>query len=106
MSRSTDTANDAGQYLRAAKIMDSPKHAFGCCNAIAKAVNGLGPEGEDGAGDCGILTEEYDVLEQRFSKVFKEGEASLYFWERPPSDRAERVLALCFMAAMVEAGDA
>jgi hypothetical protein len=80
--------------------MEDERHEYASCNAIAKAINGLGPE-----GNCGALNDPYDELQGRFEKVFRHNSAS-WWWPEPPRARDYRVVALCLMAAMVETGDA
>jgi hypothetical protein len=82
-------------YLKAAEIMDNKAHPCGCCNAIAKAVNGL--TAENGVY-CGDLGSGYHVAKEKMKVLF--GRDGMYWWREPPRDREHRVLALCFMAAI------
>ena len=50
-----------------------------------------------------------DPLAQQFRMIFNNPRASVrdvLIWQWSDADQDERILALCFMAAMVEAGDA
>ena len=67
-------------------------------------------EGLDGGLTCvrickmqGLDFDSSNHLVKRFREAFQLG---TNFWEASIVDHQERILALCFMAAMVEAGDA
>lgn len=84
---------DAEIFLQAAKLIEDQKASCGCCLAISEAGGeGYLPEGEHG---------------KKMFRVYPEGMNG--GWGRYPihgGERGPRILALCFMAAMVEAGDA
>ena len=84
-------------YLRAAEIMADKAHPFHCCHAIAKAINGL----PAGTRDCGFLDDEYHRRKEEFAKYFQPDDAHMWWWPRR-GYRKQRVLALCFMAAISE----
>lgn len=96
------TDGTAKIYREAARL--SEKHGMGesssfCCNAIF-----ITAEGADD-GDLNWCRRDSHPLVVAFHRVYRpdgEDEGDPYFGD----DFAARVVALCFMAAMVEAGDA
>lgn len=82
-------------YTRAAEIMADEGHPFHCCHAIAKAINGLSAT-DYNSGD---LDGEYKKRIEEFSHYFQPDYKPIWWW--PNHVREERVLALCFMAAIV-----
>ena len=96
---STDTAKLAGIYLRAADMIAS-RDVRGCCDALGLAEGETHPT--DGAGCC------LDVVAKAFSDMFRPPEVVGFWWGDTfdTEEQNQRTLALCFMAAMVEAGDA
>lgn len=82
---------DAAVYLKAAEEMDSGV-AFGCCKAIANAS----------------LVDSYSSpLQERFADAFSPTipKGISYWWTDGKDWNRPRVIALCFAAAMAEAGD-
>ncbi len=95
---STEKAKRAATYLKAAKIIERGGN---------KRSDGL----YDGACDVICCFEYCDAPwehRQAFRDIFVAGEPFYLLTDLLPIDEAQdwRVLALCFMAAMVEAGDA
>lgn len=96
MNASTNSAKvyrDAAAYL----FRRNPKVWWGCCDAINKVTT----------GDPCIRSAQEAV----FAAYFKPENTNYVYWGGQWSDdsrerHACRILALCFMAAMVEAGDA
>ena len=85
-----------GTYLNAALRLERGEYR-GCCAAIC--------ETERPGGPCNC--EDDGSLQKRFAAIFmprKPDARKGYWWG--DDDRDSRILALCFMAAMVEAGDA
>lgn len=85
---------DATVYLEAARIVaDDSMHTRCCCPAI-QFTTGWNKTGE--------------AFVKRFS-IFKPPRASYGWWwfghPGEPDNREQRILALCFAAAMAEAGD-
>jgi hypothetical protein len=97
----TNNATKAGIYLRAAEIMASGESvAVGsCCWAIALAKD---PEV--------MMLPHYDEDSRALKMIYAPRGRAGYWLRNIGDSEAERhngrILALCFMAAMVEAGDA
>lgn len=102
--RSTEgRALKAAKYREAARILEDGK-ATGCCWALAFAYT-------DGEWNCRPLTEQQGQdLAQQLRDVYVPDRPFCAMWLRGIDDghydQRGRILALCFMAAMVEAGDA
>ena len=101
MSRSTEARSKAAIYRKAAMLLeDGALHSgerntpvkHSCC-AVAKA-EGIFPEWNYGHVESRLVDEYYEIFNGNFGP----------YWEQRNQD--VRILALCFMAAMVEAGDA
>lgn len=92
MASSTETAK---VYREAARLIEAGSANCGCCFAISLAGGrGYLPEGEHA---------------KMMLKTFPEGMRGGWGHYRAhggDQDQSPRILALCFMAAMVEAGDA
>lgn len=86
------TYRAAAQYIES---MADEHYHMGACNAIWKVQSGFKRSGRD------YSTPEHDLFERFYPWNTKEAEFSV----EPYRDDL-RILALCFMAAMVEAGDA
>ena len=84
-----DATGDAAIYREAAKRLEDGRGIFGCCAAIQHS----GGEGYLPGGAHG----------KKMYGVYPEGMRGGW---GPYGDNGARILALCFMAAMVEAGDA
>ena len=90
--RCTDRAKRAEVYREAADLI--PKD-YASCFAVNKVVSGH--------HECGTSeARAYEELFAPYVKTFAWGEQ----WGEEPERTNCRILALCFMAAMVEAGDA
>jgi hypothetical protein len=102
----TKKVQDADIYRKAAKLMESMAYhdltRDSCCWAIALAKD----------PDVNILEDGGDAQSKRMKAVFAPRAPAGYWlmdeeipsWSDDQTDH--RILALCFMAAMVEAGDA
>lgn len=92
---STDRRADAETFRAAASLIERDIAHCGCCFAIEQA------------GGKGYLPEGRHA--QMMLKTFPEGMQGGWGGYRANGgdpDQSPRILALCFMAAMVEAGDA
>ncbi len=90
---------DAAVYLTAAELIETGEELY-CCWAINRAVNGKSLE-------VSVECDKYAALYDR--KITGDG---AYGWFGSPYDelgkterKHERVMSLCFAAAMAEAGD-
>lgn len=86
-------------YRDAAKLMEEyDGEVLGCCDAIGDIC----PAATSGAR-CTCQT-----MREKFHEVFRPNgpQCAYYFGEHTAENRGPRVLALGFMAAMVETGDA
>lgn len=92
MARSTDAA----VYRKAAELIAIGKRDWSCC-AVEHANNTL----------IGISTR-WSPPTARYQRMFSEepGRMTISQFDNTGNGREVRVLALCFMAAMVAAGDA
>ena len=100
VSPSTDTANkeDAAIYRAAAELVADPRQNWASCYAVNFAARGM--RGEFDAPH---------PASERYSKLFsprKVNDPDVAWGAEWDDIHGCRVLALCFMAAMVEAGDA
>jgi hypothetical protein len=98
MSAPSTDRTAAKIYREAARILEqTPGAVCGCCWAIKMAIHNITPKAESG----------YDSpLHERAEKLFDwYGENRFGFYEIK-ANRNARILAMCFIAAMVEAGDA
>ena len=94
---------DAAVYLKAARLIESREgvYSYGCCFAIAWSelphVRSF---------NRATLEDYTTAAQQRFSAIFKPilRETHEYWWIEDEEMDA-RILALCFAAAMAEAGD-
>jgi hypothetical protein len=88
------TKRAANAFRHAAKAVEDGQWCS-CCNAINFSTDS---------------TSFAERMNEAFKNYFKPDGAGLWWWGgcacRMTSTRGPRVLALCFMAAMVEAGDA
>ena len=109
-SAGTDHAVVAAIYLDAAKLFEDGKvkdTGQGACSAIAEAMNPTIHHSL--AYDKERHAEKSPVHD--FTAIFSPNDDARYYWGDGWGDTQEernnaRVVALCFMAAMVEAGDA
>jgi hypothetical protein len=97
ISQSTETAKRAAIYREAARLIENDKMDYSCC-AIAEA-QGIFDEWNRSKAESALVDGYADVMGS-----FKEAGGFCCGWT--DDGRDERVVALCFMAAMVEAGDA
>lgn len=91
MSRALDATKRVAIYREAARRCET-EATWGACIYIFFA----------GHGDTEIGPWHEDPEVEIFRAMFKPEDAGSLWWE----DNDPRILALCFMAAMVEAGDA
>lgn len=93
VNSSTKRTKDAAIYREAARRLETFECMAGCCRAISEA------RGTAGRDD--YMTEHHLRAEAVFDYMGK----NQFGW-RDADSLDRRVLAMCFMAAMVEAGDA
>ena len=91
--------NEKNAYLRAAELLgrEGMRGTWGCCDVISEAVMG------DPVTNC--------HQRKAFEFLFRPKHSALMYWgelwgEKAREVREVRILALCFMAAIDEAGDA
>jgi hypothetical protein len=91
---STDTTTSSVVYKEAARLVEIDGPKWGACRQINQAAIGHEPPDK-----CTHMN--------RFKEVFApEGHGcGTFWWGFNESGVNERIVALCFMAAMVEAGD-
>lgn len=89
----------AAIYREAARMIEREKHSFACY--------ALGDAGQDDSTLCGLMNEIYAPGVSGAWLCGIGGEEGCHYpLAGDCPERSGRVLALCFMAAMVEAGDA
>jgi hypothetical protein len=96
MARSTKTAKLSDGYRNSAKLIEEGKedHLRGACCIAMDQIAMID-------GDVNNVQVFYDLFKPN------EGHNALWWGEKWEDDaRSCRILALCFMAALVEAGDA
>lgn len=94
-SPTTKNANRAKVYLKAAEYLAQGKSAFSCC-----AV--------DLAARHSPISQKWSKACDKYRRVFSQDNTDYFYshmWDEG-YEFSQRLLALCFMAAMVEAGDA
>ena len=97
---------DASVYREAARLLESDApNGFGnlgsaySCDRLGQAAGWFGQYPTD------AKRQKFKALRHRYANVFQPSDRMVW-WTHGKSGHDARVLALCFMAAMVEAGDA
>lgn len=97
---STTPSRSAAIYRKAAKLLEDERECFACC-AISVAVHGKTYALQECAGARALFVSKF-----RPHTYDGNGPFFGYYTDDPVQANDARILALCFMAAMVEAGDA
>jgi hypothetical protein len=101
---STETISRLGRkrraavYRLAAKMIEGEEHHFAC-----PAIHGCSPAYPQPAEGLHLIRDYLDMLGKRSGGHYAKG---LWGFALDHKARDRRVLSLCFMAAMVESGDA